>query len=608
MAEPAPDGRIRALETLTEDELLAAVRAGDTGAYAVLYRRHRHEALRLARSLGGSHDPDDVAQEAFLKTLKSILRGGGPRRGFAPYLMRVVRNEAIDRARRTHEDAVDDLERVMPDRFTAPDGVDELFDRQLVRTAFEKLPEAWQRILWLTEVEGETPRALAPQLGRSPNAIAQLSRRAREGLRAAWLQAHLDTSDAAPACRNVAQDLDAHEHGRLAPARSAAVASHLEICARCAAARDELRGLAVQLRSVLLPLVLGSPLLLERLSADVVAVGPSADGTLAPRNPLASLDAVGGSGVLRGALASHAGAFVTLGAIVVLAVGSGLLLGSVQDAPSVFGVTTSSTPQQEGSADAADGTGAAAGGDGGVQGGDGAATGGDGPEEAAAASSSTSTATGAAAGGGTASPVQIPVAAPGGPDETSSTSPSTSTSDDADPAAPSPSASTSDESDSAAPPASGSTPVPADERATAPTPPRQGSSPDAPEEPTPQTPTSPSDPATDPAKDKQDPPRPTWPGQPMSPPSPGRPSPPPSPDPSTDPASPAGPSADPNTGDGATEDGTAGESDGDSGGTGDGPGGDAGAVISPSLPRPGADPSGPQLPPAAEAPTESAEF
>ena len=607
MTEPAPDGRIRALETLTEDELLAAVRAGDTGAYAVLYRRHRHEALRLARSLGGSHDPDDVAQEAFLKTLKSILRGGGPRRGFAPYLMRVVRNEAIDRARRTHEDAVDDLERVVPDRFTAPDGVDELFDRQLVRTAFENLPEAWQRILWLTEVEGETPRALAPQLGRSPNAIAQLSRRAREGLRAAWLQAHLDTSDAAPACRSVAQDLDAHEHGRLAPARSAAVASHLEICARCAAARDELRGLAVQLRSVLLPLVLGSPLLLERLSADVAAVGPSADGTLAPRSPLASLDAGGGSGALRGALASHAGAFVTLGAIVVLAVGSGLLLGSVQDAPSVFGVTTSSTPQQEGSADAADGTGAAAGGDGGVQGGDGAATGGDGPEEAAAASSSTSTATGAAATGA-ASPVPIPVAAPGGPDEASSTSPSTSTSDDADPAAQSPSASTSDESDSAAPPASGSTPVPADEGATVTAPPRQGSSPDATEEPTPQPPTSPSDPATDTGKDKQDPPRPTWPGQPMSPPSPGQPSPPPSQDPSTDPASPTGPSADPNTGDGATEDGTAGESDGDSGGTGDGPGGDAGAVIVPSLPRPGADPSGPQLPPAAEAPTESAEL
>jgi RNA polymerase sigma factor (sigma-70 family) len=278
MTEPGPDDPSHALERFTEDELLDAVRAGDTGAYAELYRRHRHEALRLARSLGTLHDPDDVAQEAFLKVLKAILRGAGPRRGFAPYLLRTVRNEAIDRARRTHEDAVEDLEHAAPDSFVSPDGVDELFDRQLVRTAFEGLPETWRRILWLTEVEGETPRALAPQLGRSPNAISQLSRRAREGLRAAWLQAHLDVAGAAPTCRSVAKDLDAHENGRLDPARSAAVASHLATCTRCAAARDELRGLAVQLRAVLLPLVLGSPLLLEQLSADVAAVGPSADG------------------------------------------------------------------------------------------------------------------------------------------------------------------------------------------------------------------------------------------------------------------------------------------------------------------------------------------
>ena len=41
MTEPGPDDRSRALETLSEDELLDAVRAGDTGVYAELYRRHQ---------------------------------------------------------------------------------------------------------------------------------------------------------------------------------------------------------------------------------------------------------------------------------------------------------------------------------------------------------------------------------------------------------------------------------------------------------------------------------------------------------------------------------------------------------------------------------------
>ena len=122
--EPGPRRRGGASEALSEDALLDAVRAGDTGAYAELYHRHHHEALRLARSLPGHHDPDDVAQEAFLKILKSILRGAGPRHGFAPYLMRVVRNEAVDRGRRAHEDAVEDLERAAPGRLVSSDGVD----------------------------------------------------------------------------------------------------------------------------------------------------------------------------------------------------------------------------------------------------------------------------------------------------------------------------------------------------------------------------------------------------------------------------------------------------------------------------------------------------
>jgi RNA polymerase sigma factor (sigma-70 family) len=392
MTQPGPLGSGRAHEARTEDDLLDAVRAGDTGAYAELYHRHHHEALRLARNLRGPHDPDDVAQEAFVKILRSILRGAGPQRGFAPYLMRVVRNEVIDRTRRAHEDAVEDLERAAPGRFIAPDGVDELFDRQLVRTAFERLPEAWQRILWLTEVEGETPRTLAPQLGRSPNAVAQLSRRAREGLRAAWLQAHIDTSGASPLCRGIAKDLDAHEHGRLSPARSAAVQSHLEECPSCTAARDEMRGLAVQMRSLLLPVVLGSPLLLERLSEVVAAVGPAADGAPAPDAGLRTLSTGGGSWTLRGALATHAGAVATLGALAAVVVGGAVLVWPSQERAPLSGIAST-------------GTGGEA---------DQAATGDDGEEGSAASTSpaspvsATPPGSSAIAGDDTPAPVQVP--------------------------------------------------------------------------------------------------------------------------------------------------------------------------------------------------------
>ena len=330
-----------------EDALLAAVRSGEVGAYAELYRRHRVEALRLARRLGGAHDPDDIAQEAFLKILKSILRGGGPHEGFARYLMRVVRNEAVDRARRDHEDAVEDIELAAPDSFFASDGVDELFDSRFVRSAYAGLPEEWQRILWLTEVEGQTPRELASQLGRSPNAISQLSRRAREGLRAAWLEAHVDQNSARPECRSTVKHLGAYERGRLSESGAEAVEEHLRGCTRCAAALAELRELSGALRGVLLPVVLGAPLLLERLAPVMAAVGSAASPELgaqgngtgadgsAPATPggadASQLSLLGGGGrgtllAMKTASGAHSGALITLTGSVALAVGSLMVL------------------------------------------------------------------------------------------------------------------------------------------------------------------------------------------------------------------------------------------------------------------------------------------
>jgi len=344
-----------------EDTLLAAVRAGDTGAYAELYRRHRAEALRVARRLSGAQDPDDIAQEAFLKVLTATLRGGGPREGFTPYLLRVVRNEAIDRARRVREHAVEDIELAAPAAFVASDGVDQLFDSRLVRRAYAGLPEEWRRILWLTEVEGRSPRELAPLLGRSPNAISQLSRRAREGLRLSWLQAHLERPSESPECRSVAEDLGAYEKGRLGVARGDRVEAHLEGCVRCSAALAELRELSGTLRGVLLPMVLGAPGLLDDLAAVMAADGPAAGPGPGPEGaavPMAGgadaarLVLLGESGrraalAMRTAIRAHSRAMITLGGSVVLAVGGLVLWVPHREGSGAPTVTAGSSPAAE---------------------------------------------------------------------------------------------------------------------------------------------------------------------------------------------------------------------------------------------------------------------
>ncbi|MGH3716721.1 MAG: RNA polymerase sigma factor, partial [Micromonosporaceae bacterium] len=54
----------------SDAELITAVRAGDSQAYATLYARHATAATRLARTLArDSSEADDLVAEAFTRIL-----------------------------------------------------------------------------------------------------------------------------------------------------------------------------------------------------------------------------------------------------------------------------------------------------------------------------------------------------------------------------------------------------------------------------------------------------------------------------------------------------------------------------------------------------------
>ena len=86
---------------------------------------------------------------------------------------------------------------------------------QLIARAFTSLPQRWRAVLWQVEVEGERPAVVAPHFGLSPNATAALARRARQGLRAAYLQAHLAADRGATGCRSVMDKLGAYTAGQV---------------------------------------------------------------------------------------------------------------------------------------------------------------------------------------------------------------------------------------------------------------------------------------------------------------------------------------------------------------------------------------------------------
>jgi RNA polymerase sigma factor (sigma-70 family) len=238
-------------------ELIDRVRGGDLEAFDPLYRRHRASALRHARFLTGSEAAaEDLSAESFTRVLSAIRNGNGPSEAFRPYLLTAMRNVARDWAEgERHTLPLPDLARLTPAQ-EEQDPVIAALERSLAGLAFMSLPERWQTILWQMEVEREGPSQLAPQLGIDPAAVSALAYRAREGLKQAYLQAHI-TEIGSPSCRPFAERLGTHARGRLRGREEAKVRGHLTHCTACVGLYAMLKQVNENIGVLVAPAVLG---------------------------------------------------------------------------------------------------------------------------------------------------------------------------------------------------------------------------------------------------------------------------------------------------------------------------------------------------------------
>lgn len=161
---------------------------GNPHAVALLHIRHWKAAVAFAYSLTRDiNDAEDLASHSFMKVISAINSGKGPTGPFRPYLFRAIRSSVADHwRRRSHEFCMDEL----PDRAHEEEGfawVEAIQERERVSKAFSSLPLTWQKVIWHIDVVGLRPRQLAPMLGIGPNAVSALLRRARNGLREAYL-------------------------------------------------------------------------------------------------------------------------------------------------------------------------------------------------------------------------------------------------------------------------------------------------------------------------------------------------------------------------------------------------------------------------------------
>ncbi len=230
-----------------DDYLLSQARGGSAEAYAELWRRNLSAAYAVAHRFRGRAAAEDVVAEASARVFGLLADGRGPEQNFRSYFLSTVKTVAIDGARRDLKlspAADEDLEELAPPRVEDFDA--DLIDGDLVRSAFRGLSERDQRLLWHTTVEGATPRAIAPELGMSPNTVSAQASRARAALRARYLDAHAERGIAgadSAECRWTIERLGAHVQGRLPKRQEARVAAHLGACHHAA-------GLAARLRVI----------------------------------------------------------------------------------------------------------------------------------------------------------------------------------------------------------------------------------------------------------------------------------------------------------------------------------------------------------------------
>ncbi|MGW1077125.1 sigma-70 family RNA polymerase sigma factor [Streptomyces sp. NPDC002537] len=307
--EPLPDES--AVDVPPSDiELVARMRAGQSDAYEELYRRHSAAVRRYARSCcRDHHTAEDLTNEVFASTLQAVRGGAGPNAAVRAYLLTTVRRVAAAWAKTTRrEQLVEDFAVFAasasrtsraPDDDTLDLGADVLAMREaeqsLAVQAFRSLPERWQTVLWHTTVEEESLSKVAPLLGLTANATAVLAHRAREGLKQAYLQAHVSTAlTSGGSCARYADRLGAYARGGLRTRAERGLQKHLEGCAQCRTAALEVADVNTRLRALLPVAVIGwfgaglSVKAAAGLAAGAVGAGTAAGAGVA--------SAAGGSG------------------------------------------------------------------------------------------------------------------------------------------------------------------------------------------------------------------------------------------------------------------------------------------------------------------------
>ncbi len=168
--------------------LLEQAQKGQVAAFGELYERHAETVYRyLQAHLSNRLDAEDLTEDVFLRSWRSLplyKQQGIP---FPAYLLRIARNALTDHYRRSARRGPHtslDHDETLPDPHTEPsDAVHARIERQELVRLMEGLNEDYRTVLVLRFFSELSPEETAQVMGRSAGAVRVLQHRALAALR-----------------------------------------------------------------------------------------------------------------------------------------------------------------------------------------------------------------------------------------------------------------------------------------------------------------------------------------------------------------------------------------------------------------------------------------
>jgi RNA polymerase sigma-70 factor (ECF subfamily) len=174
-------GASEKLKQRTDADILRMIMTGQSGAYGVIFARHREKAFALAyQYLHNREDAKDIVQDAFIKAYENLGKFNLSKK-FSPWLLTIVRNLSIDFLRRNKRISDDGLPPVVSDErhHRRPDA---LLLRSEVWRALELLSENQREIIFLKDYQGHSYNEIAEILDIPLGTVMSRLHHARKNL------------------------------------------------------------------------------------------------------------------------------------------------------------------------------------------------------------------------------------------------------------------------------------------------------------------------------------------------------------------------------------------------------------------------------------------